>query len=196
MGDEDPGLRAVDRTGTRTFVAPGTDSSSTAWRAPLHALYHARVEYPPPPETTDDGRPLYRQAGVLAWRREGRKLLVALISSFSGRRWVIPKGLVDEGETARESAARETEEEAGLRGELSDEPVGEYEYEKWGGVCVVKLYLMRVTEELNDWPEREARTRAWLTPTEASGQVREPPLRDILLDLKDLVRSTKQAGSP
>ena len=49
--------------------------------------------------------------GVLIVCREGELLLC---HSTGSPRWDIPKGLQDEGETAREAAVRETFEEAGL----------------------------------------------------------------------------------
>jgi len=63
---------------------------------------------------------------------------------LSGKRWVIPKGSLDEGEQSREAAIRETEEEAAL---IDD---------------VVAVNLMRVTMVLDHWLEPSVRTRRWL----------------------------------
>ena len=38
------------------------------------------------------------------------------MTTSGGKRWIVPKGWVDEGERPRDAAIREAEEEAGLRG--------------------------------------------------------------------------------
>lgn len=105
---------------------------------------------------------------------------VCLVTSSSGRRWVIPKGLIEPGQTAGETALQEAWEEAGLAGVLHTEPVGSYFYDKYGGMCHVTVFLMQVTEEADDWPERLTRQRDWLPIDEAVDRVREQGLRDII----------------
>ena len=116
------------------------------------------------------------QAAVIAVHN-GR---VCLVTSSSGRRWVIPKGVIDPGQTPGQAALTEAWEEAGLVGTLDPEPVGSYVYEKLGREHYVLVYRMAVTEVRNQWPERSLRERAWLTPDEAIDRVEEPGLRDIL----------------
>jgi 8-oxo-dGTP pyrophosphatase MutT (NUDIX family) len=113
--------------------------------------------------------------------RTGR---VFLITSRSGKRWVIPKGLIDPGHTPREAAAAEAWEEAGLTGELSAEPVGHYRYAKYGAPHAVAVYLLTVRDEAADWPERGERRREWVTPAEAARRVDEPELKALLLSLE------------
>jgi 8-oxo-dGTP pyrophosphatase MutT (NUDIX family) len=105
---------------------------------------------------------------------------VCMVTSSSGRRWVIPKGVIEPGQTAGETALQETWEEAGLAGVLHTEPLGSYLYDKYGGLCHVTVYLMQVTEEADDWPERLTRQRVWVPLEEVADRVREPGLRDIL----------------
>jgi 8-oxo-dGTP pyrophosphatase MutT (NUDIX family) len=69
-------------------------------------------------------------AGGLVYRRRGADVDVVL----AGRRrstgdmvWGIPKGHVEEGESARETATREVLEETGIRGEIEAE-LGDIEY--------------------------------------------------------------------
>jgi len=108
---------------------------------------------------------------------EGR---VCLVTSRSGRRWVFPKGLIDPGQTAGETALKESWEEAGVAGALHAEPLGSYLYEKYGGLCHVTVFLMQVTEEAADWPERPFRQRVWVPPGDAIDRIKEPGLREIL----------------
>jgi 8-oxo-dGTP pyrophosphatase MutT (NUDIX family) len=105
---------------------------------------------------------------------------VCLVTSSSGKRWVIPKGLIDPGKTAAEMALQEAWEEAGLSGVLRPEPVGTFLYEKYGGTCHVTVFLMTVTDVAEDWPERGLRQRAWLSPAEAVRRIDDIGLRAIL----------------
>src|SRR6516225_4893358 len=100
-----------------------------------------------------------RQAGVLAIRGER----ICVVSSRSGKRWVVPKGCLEPGKTAAEIALQEAWEEAGLVGALQPDPVGSYLYEKAGLTCHVTVFLMNVTETADDWPERQVRERRWLS---------------------------------
>lgn len=117
-----------------------------------------------------------RQAAVIPVR-DGR---VCLVTSSSGRRWVVPKGQIDPGHTAGEAALVEAWEEAGLVGALAGEPLGTYVYEKYGRDLHVLVFRMLVTDARDDWPERAIRTREWVTLGEALERLDEPGLRDLL----------------
>jgi len=87
----------------------------------------------------------YRQAAVIPYRVHDARVEIALVTTFDGRRWVVPKGSIDEGERARDAAIRETEEEAGLLGELRPRSMGQYRYSKQNEKFLVDVYAMRVT---------------------------------------------------
>jgi len=74
-----------------------------------------------------------QSAGVLLYREgtEGIEVLLVHPSGAYNRRspWSIPKGIIDEGETAEQAARRECFEETGVRaGELT--PIGSIVYKK------------------------------------------------------------------
>lgn len=125
---------------------------------------------------------VWKQAATIAYRVRKGKLEIALVTSSGGKRWVLPKGCIDPGERACEAAARETLEEAGLRGKVERRPVGTYSYEKWGGTCEVEVFLMRVSEVLDRWPEFGLREREWFSIKEAVTQFRESDLRRLVRD--------------
>jgi 8-oxo-dGTP pyrophosphatase MutT (NUDIX family) len=93
--------------------------------------------------------------------RAGR---VCLVSSRSGKRWVIPKGCLEPGKTAGQIALQEAWEEAGLVGVLKPEPVGSYVYEKAGTRYHVTAFLLHVEAVVRDYPEGGWRTRRWYSP--------------------------------
>jgi len=119
-----------------------------------------------------------RQAGTIPVRGSA----VCLVTSSNGKRWVIPKGLIDPGHTAGEAALQEAWEEAGLVGLLSPEPVGSYLYAKWGGTCHVTVFRMEVTGVAEDWPERSVRQRRWVSVTEALQLLDDEGLRAVVRD--------------
>src|SRR2546427_4631855 len=97
-----------------------------------------------------------------------RKGQVCLVTSRNGKRWVIPKGCLEAGKSAGEIALQEAWEEAGLMGALGKEPVGSYLYEKAGNHYRVTVFALRVTQMTQDWPERQFRTRRWVSFRQAA----------------------------
>ena len=120
--------------------------------------------------------PFIRQAAALPLR--GNR--VCVITSSNGKRWIIPKGLIDPGHTAGETALQEAWEEAGLVGTLQQEPIGSYLYEKYGNTYHVIVFVMDVTEVAQDWPERSVRQRSWVSPTGLFERIEEPGLVEVL----------------
>jgi len=117
-----------------------------------------------------------RQAAALPFRN-GR---VCLITSSNGKRWVIPKGVIEPGQTAGETALQESWEEAGITGTLRHEPIGSYVYEKACGICHVTVFALDVTGLAQEWPERSLRQRIFLTPTGALKRIEDPGLYCVL----------------
>jgi 8-oxo-dGTP pyrophosphatase MutT (NUDIX family) len=67
-------------------------------------------------------------AGGVVWRRARNGALeVALIRPRHSKAWALPKGHLEEGETAREAAIREVREETGLEVASAD-PLGQIAY--------------------------------------------------------------------
>ena len=70
-------------------------------------------------------------AGGAAFRLSGANYEVAIIAVNPSRRWQLPKGLIDAGETPETAALREVREEAGIETELLA-PVEKIEYWYFG----------------------------------------------------------------
>lgn len=128
----------------------------------------------------------FQQSAVIPYRFQENRLEVLLITTRKGR-WIIPKGVVDPGNTPLESAANEAWEEAGVEGAISGEIFGHYAYEKWGGTCEVDVYLMQVQTVHASWPEQDFRDREWLSPDAAADRVREPELQAMLRGLPEQI---------
>ena len=115
---------------------------------------------------------LYRQAAVIPFRIRDERVEIALVTTLSGKRWVVPKGSLGEGERSQDAAIRETVEEAGLIGDLERKPLGCYHFTRANERYVVEVYLMRVTIVLDHWLEASLRRRRWIAVDKAAALVR------------------------
>lgn len=112
-----------------------------------------------------------RQAAVVPYRIRKARVEVALVTTSTGRGWIVPKGSVEAGERPRHAARREAEEEAGLRGVVGRKPLGRYRHVNGHGDCRVDVYLMRVTSVLEHWLEDRWRRRRWMRVADAAAHV-------------------------
>jgi 8-oxo-dGTP pyrophosphatase MutT (NUDIX family) len=124
------------------------------------------------------GRP-HKQAAVIAYRIRGEHFEIALVRRSNGRGWTVPKGSLDRGESGGDAAVREAEEEAGLIGELTREPIGCYSYSKQNEHYQVDVFVMRVTVALESWREAAHRRRRWMAVEEAMERLR-PELHSLV----------------
>jgi 8-oxo-dGTP pyrophosphatase MutT (NUDIX family) len=129
-----------------------------------------------------------RQFAALPFLRGEDGTMVLLVTSRETGRWVLPKGWSEKRLTGPELAAKEAFEEAGLIGEVAAKSIGSYSYLKRlpGGsttVCGVDVFLMRVEQLLDNWPERRQRERQWFTLAQAAMAVEEGELVTLLLRL-------------
>lgn len=88
-------------------------------------------------------------AGGVIFRREKDDMLVALVAEGKLKKWILPKGGVDKGETHVEAAKREISEEAGISDltYVSDLGVRErlnYDKKKW----VTTTYYLFETKQI------------------------------------------------
>ncbi len=133
------------------------------------------------------------QAATLGYRRTPAGPVVLLVTSKGTRRWILPKGGIKSGRTPHEAAADEAFEEAGVTGRISRTCIGVYGYRKSnhkrGVYCTVRVYPMKVTAQLPDWPERGERRREWVPFDIAAARVRERDLKKII---RSFYRSIQQ----
>lgn len=104
---------------------------------------------------------------------------IALIATHGGRRWQLPKGTVEAGETSLQTAIREVEEESGLLTEYH-KFIETVEYWYWDTynrttpVLVhkkVDFYLLRVIGGAITDTSVEVDAAGWFTPKQALGRL-------------------------
>ncbi|MFD3191904.1 NUDIX hydrolase [Sedimentitalea sp. HM32M-2] len=131
-------------------------------------------------------RPKRVQVAALCYRQRAAGKDVLLITSRDTGRWIVPKGWPIDGLDGPQTALQEAWEEAGVKtADVEPRATGQYEYTKGldsGGEAVVEtnVYLTRVIDLQNDYPEAGERQRKWVSPEEAANMVAEPGLQDIL----------------
>lgn len=127
------------------------------------------------------------QALAIPYRVQSGRLEFCLITTSRKRRWGLPKGVVESGETRRQTALKEAQEEAGLSGKIVGRAVGAYQYRKWGLQLAVTAYLLQVEEESDDYPERRLRARAWLPAKKALRRIGCEYQRELLFKASTLL---------
>ncbi|UWR32595.1 NUDIX hydrolase [Sulfitobacter sp. W027] len=131
-------------------------------------------------------RPRRVQVAALCYRdtEAGKKVL--LITSRDTGRWILPKGWPIDGLDGSGAALQEAWEEAGVtEADIESDPMGIFDYDKGLGEgltvpVTTQVYLTRVRDLSEEYPEADMRKRAWFTPQEASELVDEPDLKAIL----------------
>lgn len=109
------------------------------------------------------------------------ELEILLVTNRSGKEWVFPKGGVEPDMTPRDSAVKEVYEEAGVTGIIGPK-LGKYRYVKDGVMQKVNMYAMRYSNDTEDWPEQDIRTRQWFPIDRAEKKLNEflvPFLHDL-----------------
>ncbi|QFT57546.1 NUDIX domain protein [Sulfitobacter sp. THAF37] len=131
-------------------------------------------------------RPKRLQVAALCYRDTPDGKRVLLITSRDTGRWIVPKGWPINGLDGPGAALQEAWEEAGVReADIESAPVGIFDYAKGLGEGLTmpvqaQVYLTRVKDLREDYPEAEQRKRAWFSPQEAAELVDEPDLQAIL----------------
>ncbi|GAB2284054.1 Peroxisomal NADH pyrophosphatase nudt12, variant 2 [Dionaea muscipula] len=119
-----------------------------------------------------------------------KRLEVLMITSPNRDDLVFPKGGWEDDESITDAASREALEEAGVKGILHKEEVGVWEFRSKskqcsssvGGGCRGHMFALKVTEELEAWPEMEVHERKWLSMNEAIDLCRYEWMREALRD--------------
>ena len=130
-------------------------------------------------------RPPILQVGALCLRGQGAATEVLLIRSLDSNRWIIPKGWPMRGKSLAEAAAIEAWEEAGVEGNISESPVGTFNYGKLRGSgvkqnCIVQVFVLAGVTTHEDFPEAAMRYRKWFPATLAAKKVAEPELKQLI----------------
>ncbi|XP_031567829.1 diphosphoinositol polyphosphate phosphohydrolase 1-like [Actinia tenebrosa] len=128
---------------------------------------------------TYDEEGYVQRAGCLCFKTEEEQEVLLVSSSRHPDRWVVPAGGIEPGEDSRETAIREVQEEAGVKGNLG----------RFLGVFQNDLsrtrtwvFVLIVTEQLETWEEsRNGRKRSWFPVDKANEMLSAKPVQQRYL---------------
>ncbi len=140
------------------------------------------------------------QYGALPYRfTETNSMEVLLVTTRQTRRWIIPKG---KRLKPPKSAAREADEEAGIRGTIGAKAIGVFSYEKSLDVngltvpCEVRVFPMIVKRQLDVWPEAHERKARWFESAEALSAIKDKGLRELIESFERRMIARKSRKRP
>lgn len=126
-------------------------------------------------------------AGGIVFNDSGQVLLT---QHSANKSWGFPKGLIDPGQTSKEAALREVQEEGGVEAEII-EKVGDSKYiYTWEGekiFKVVTIYLMKYLSgdpKNHDWEMMDA---GWFSPDEVLKKLSFPNDKALLKKALEMV---------
>ena len=131
-------------------------------------------------------------AGGIVYRRAKKGDVEILMIQDSKGRWTIPKGHIEEGETARQTAEREIREETGLQQMTVQDWLGKinFRYRRANSLVLMttEIFLVRAEGDDNDVkPEKWMTSIAWLPASEALDKIEYEDIgKLILLGLKKI----------
>jgi 8-oxo-dGTP pyrophosphatase MutT (NUDIX family) len=125
------------------------------------------------------------QAGGIVFRSEKGEPRVLIVTARRRRkRWILPKGTVEEGEEPSEAALREVREEAGVTGTIVRH-ASTVRYNTRRGRVQVEYYLIRYRRAV-DGGDEERRT-LWCAVEDAIRMLTYASARRVLLEAHPLI---------
>jgi 8-oxo-dGTP diphosphatase len=111
---------------------------------------------------------MIRAAGALLWRESNERTIeIALIHRPKYDDWTLPKGKIEEGETALQCAHRELFEETGIKASFTRQ-LGTVEYEESGQLKRVLFWSAQCALEASTFiANEEVDVLEWLAPDQA-----------------------------
>jgi 8-oxo-dGTP diphosphatase len=129
---------------------------------------------------------MIRAAGALLWRETAERTIeIALIHRPRYGDWTLPKGKIEEGETALQCAYRELVEETGIKANFTQQ-LGSVDYEENGQAKRVIFWAAHCALDASNFiANEEVDQLRWLTIQEALEEATYPTDLEIILKFKD-----------
>lgn len=134
-------------------------------------------------------------AGGVVWRR-GEKGIEILLIQDAKDRWTIPKGHIEEGENAKDTAVREIEEETGLKDTKIQHWLGKinFRYRRQQSLVLMttEIYLVEALKNSDDLkPEEWMKGIRWMPVNDALDKIEYEDIAKLILKALKLIREHK-----
>jgi 8-oxo-dGTP diphosphatase len=136
-----------------------------------------------PEETGEMTDAIVRQAGAVVYRGSGSREFLIVRARRTPDQWIFPKGHIEPGEAAADTALREAREEAGVIGRVIA-PLSAIEFVFNGRQVHVEYFLVEATSTAD---EHEPREQAWLPFDDARAHLSHADARRLLDQAATLV---------
>jgi 8-oxo-dGTP pyrophosphatase MutT (NUDIX family) len=138
---------------------------------------------------------IVQQAGAVVFRVSRGRLQILLVRARrTPDQWIFPKGHIEDGETAKQAAIRETQEEAGVDGDALARLRPRVEFDIGTIVVRVQYYLVRATRTVG---ESEGRDKKWVAPSTALRLATHDSARAVLRSaLAEISRRQLRRAAP
>jgi diadenosine hexaphosphate hydrolase (ATP-forming) len=135
-------------------------------------------------------------AGGVVWRRNAKGGLEILLIQDAKDRWTIPKGHIEEGETAKETAEREIQEETGLQKMTMQNWLGKinFRYRRQQSLVLMttEIFLVAAKGDTDAIvPEEWMRGIKWFPASEAVDKIEYEDIAKIILIGMKKIRQNK-----
>ena len=126
------------------------------------------------------------QAAAVCYRWRGEQIEFLLVRTSDGHRWILPKGKRRLPELDWQTAQREAYEEAGVYGEISQQPLTIFRHYKKNRELLVPTFLLKV--ESTHTPREQQRNPRWFTPEDAQSALSENRPLEYAEEFKRVIR--------
>lgn len=135
-------------------------------------------------------------AGGVVWRRNDRGVIEILLIQDAKERWTIPKGHIEEGESAKQTAEREINEETGLKQMEMQGFLGKinFRYRRQQSLVLMTtdIFLVKAlgnTDEIH--PEEWMKGIDWFPATDALDKIEYDDIGKLILIGLQKIRKNK-----
>lgn len=135
-------------------------------------------------------------AGGVVWRRNDRGVIEILLIQDAKERWTIPKGHIEEGESAKQTAEREINEETGLKQMEMQGFLGKinFRYRRQQSLVLMTtdIFLVKALGNTDDiQPEEWMKGIDWFPATDALDKIEYDDIGKLILIGLQKIRKNK-----
>ena len=138
------------------------------------------------------------RVGIIPFDIRDDLVAILFVTSQTRGRWILPKGKRKKGESHTDACLREGFEEAGIRGVvLEDFPMTHVVTKQTNAGTLqipVTYFPLLVTEQTDEWPEKDSRQRHWALLEDAPRVAYREDFHPVLGQFESLGRWIKEAA--